>query len=236
MFETYVSPSSTCSKNCSTVVCFFAGVLTYRDNFEDAANEIAKRYRNAKIVVIFPYGTANGTKSSSLIRLLVRQLAEVGYDLARDLSRRVIKASQIIHEHIADADHVILIGHSAGGVMAYRTGLFLEKEYGDDRAQIFAVGSPKFFLKDIPYNSRFTYITGQNPDRITQIGRWRRPGSRYYRGAPGQEIQVEFNPAHQGWRFHASYFLKSAWTDSNEMFHTNSEDLVSKIHELYPGT
>ncbi len=221
--------------HCRTVVYFFAGVLTYRNNFEAAASEIAKRYRNAKIVMIFPYGIANGTTRTSLIRLLSRQLTQVGYDLTREQSRRVTIASGIIREHVADADHIICIGHSAGGVIAYRAGLYLEKKYGLKGVQIFAVGSPKFHLKDIPFNERFTYITGQNPDRITQIGRWRKPGSRVYQGRPGREIQLEFNPAHVGWQFHASYFLKSAWTDSNQVFHTNSEDLVSKIHELYPG-
>ncbi|WP_433946685.1 alpha/beta hydrolase [Paenibacillus sp. SN-8-1] len=235
MIEAHVSPNSTCDEQCRTLVCFFAGVLTYRDNFEDAAIEIAKRYQNAKIVVVFPYGIANGTSGTSLYRLLARQLTEVGYDLAREMSRRVTQSAQIIHENLAEADHVILIGHSAGGVIAYRAGLYLEKMYGIQRAQVFAVGSPKHFLKDIPFNQRFTYITGQNPDRITQIGTWRRPGSRLYRGRPGREIQMEFNPSHQGWRFHASYFLRSVWTDSNQQFHANSEDLVSKIFELYPG-
>ncbi|WP_276326592.1 hypothetical protein [Paenibacillus antarcticus] len=41
---------------------------------------------------------------------------------------------------------------------------------------------------------------------------------------------MKFNPALQGWQFHAAYFLKSAWTDSNQVFRTNSEDLVFKIH------
>lgn len=236
MIEMFVSSNSTCTISCRTVVFFFAGVLTYRNNFEAAAREIAKRYRNAKIVMIFPYGMANGAARSTLIRLLARQLTQIGYDLTRDQSRRVTNASDIIREHAAGADHLILIGHSAGGVIAYRTGLYLEEKYRFQRAQVFAVGSPKFYLKDIPYNDRFTYITGQNPDRITQIGSWRKPGSKLYRGRPGHEIQMKFNPLHLGWRFHASYFLESVWTDSNQIFHTNSEDLVSKIHELYPGS
>ncbi|WP_136605395.1 alpha/beta hydrolase [Paenibacillus dokdonensis] len=236
MTETFVSPKSTCTIKCRTVVYFFAGVLTYRNNFDAAASEIAKRYQNAKIVMIFPYGTANGTSGSSLIRLLARQLTQVSYDLSRDQSRRVTNASQIIREHAENADHLIFIGHSAGGVIAYRAGHYLEEKHGFKRVQVFAVGCPKFHLKDIPYNDRFTYITGQNSDRITQIGSWRKPGSRVYRGRPGREIQMEFNPVHLGWRFHDSYFLKSVWTDSNQVFHTNSEDLVSKIYELYPGT
>ncbi|MGG3308146.1 alpha/beta hydrolase [Paenibacillus lautus] len=235
MTETFVSSYSTCSNNCRTVVFFFAGVLTYRNNFEDAASEIALRYPNAKIVVIFPYGMANGIAGSSLIHLLARQLTQVGYDLVREQSRRVVNAGQIIREHAADTDQLILIGHSAGGVVAYKAGLHLEEKYDFRGIHVFAVGCPKFYLKDIPYNERFTYITGQNPDRITRIGSWRKPGSRVYRGSPGREIQVDFNPDHQGWRFHASYFLKSVWMDSNEAFHTNSVDLVSKIHELYPG-
>jgi hypothetical protein len=235
MIEAFVSSNSTCTIKCRTVVCFFAGVMTYRNNFEAAASEIAKRYRNVKVVVIFPYGIANGTTGSSLIRLLVKQLTQIGYDRARDQSKRVTNVSQIIREHVEVTDHLILIGHSAGGVIAYRTGLNLEEKYGYQHVQVFAVGCPKFHLKDIPYNDRFTYITGQNLDKITQIGRWRKPGSRVYRGRPGREIQMEFNPAHLGWQFHASYFLKSTWTDSNQVFRTNSENLVSKIHELYPG-
>lgn len=235
MTETFISSNSTCTLKCRTVVVFFAGVLTYRNNFEAAASEIAKRYDNAKIVMIFPYGMANGISGSSLFGLLARQLTQVGYDLTREQSRRIISASEIIREHAVDAANLIFIGHSAGGVVAYRTGLYLEAEYGVNQIQVFAVGCPKFYLKDIPYNSRFTYITGQKLDRITQIGGWQRPGSRVYRGKPGRIIQMEFNPNHQGWRFHASYFLKSDWTDSNEVFHTNSEDLVSKIHELHPG-
>ena len=235
MIETYVSSNSTCTIKCHTVVCFFAGVLTYRNNFEAAASEIAKRYRNVKVLIIFPYGIANDTAGSSLVRLLTRQLIQVGYDLAHDQTKRVTYVSQIIREHVEVSDHVILIGHSAGGVIAYRTGLYLEENHGFQQVQVFVVGCPKFHLRDIPYNDRFTYITGQNPDRITQVGRWRKPGSRVYRGRPGREIQMEFNPAHQGWQFHASYFLKSAWTDSNQVFRTNSEYLVSTIHELYPG-
>ena len=232
MTEAFVSPHSTCSLNCSTVVCFFAGVLTYRNNFEDAASEIARRYPNAKIVMIFPYGMANGREGAALFRLLARQLTQVGYDLARECSLRVINAAEILRDHAAGCDRLILIGHSAGGVVAYRTGLYMKEKFGLQEVQVFAVGCPKFYLKDIPYNNRFTYITGQKPDRITQIGSWRKPGSRVYRGRPGREIQLDFNPDHQGWRFHASYFLKSAWTDSNQTFRTNSEDLVSKIHEL----
>lgn len=236
MIETRVSSNSTCTDNCRTVVCFFAGVLTYRNNFEAAASEIAKRYRNVKILTVFPYGTANGKARFSFIRLLTKQLTQVSYDLYHSQSKRVTSLSQIIHDHAKAADHFILIGHSAGGVIAYRTGLLLEEKYGFQHLQVFAVGCPKFYLKDIPYNDKFTYITGQNLDRITQIGSWRKPGSRRYIGKPGREIQMEFNPAHQGWRFHASYFLKSDWTDSNEMFRSNSERLISKIHELYPET
>ncbi|MWV42728.1 alpha/beta hydrolase [Paenibacillus sp. HJL G12] len=233
--ETFISSSSTCTVHCRTVVCFIAGILTYRNNFEAAAYEISKRYRNAKILMIFPYGMADGTHRSSLIRFVARQFSQVGYDLTHERSRRVTNVAQLIREQRADADQLILIGHSAGGVIAYRVGLKMEKEYDFRTVQVFAVGCPKFHLKDIPYNDRFTYITGQNPDRVTQMGSWRRPGSRVYRGRPGREITVHFNPAHEGWRFHASYFLKSAWTDSNQVFHTNAEDLVAKIHELYPG-
>jgi len=234
MTEAYISPSSTCTEKCRTLVCFIAGILTYRNNFEDAASEIAKRYRHAKIVMMFPYGMANGKQGSSLIRLLTRQLTQAGYDLARDQSRRVKEASQIIRAHAADVERIILIGHSAGGVIAYRTGLDMQEHFGIQQVRVFAVGCPKFYLKNIPYNEGFTYITGQNQDRITQIGSWRKPSSRIYTGKPGREIQIDFNPDHQGWRFHASYFLKSAWTDSNETFRTNSEELIAKIYELCP--
>ena len=44
----------------------------------------------------------------------------------------------------------------------------MEEKFGFQKVQVFAVGCPKFYLKDIPYNNRFTYITGQNPDRITK--------------------------------------------------------------------
>lgn len=236
MIETYVSSHSTCTSKCRTVVCFLAGVLTYLNNFEDAASEIAKRYQDVKVVMIFPFGIANGATGSSLIPLLARQITQVGYDLTRAQSKRVTNVSQIIREHASVSDHVILIGHSAGGVIAYRAGLDLEEKNGFQHIQVFAVGCPKFHLKDIAYNNRFTYITGQNPDKITRIGSWRKPGSKIYRGRPGREIQMEFNPAHQGWQFHASYFLKSAWTDSNQVFRTNSENLVSTIYELYRET
>ncbi|WP_054955163.1 thioesterase domain-containing protein [Paenibacillus dakarensis] len=235
MFVTLISSNSTCNADCRTVIFFFAGVLTYRNNFEDAARELALKYRNAKIVAIFPYGTANGLEGRSLMRLLVRQLAQAGYDLSHDRSKRVIEASQIIRDHAESAKLLILIGHSAGGVIAYRTALYLEESFGLRCTQVFAVGSPKFHLKDIPFNERFTYITGQNPDRVTHIGRWRKRGSKVYRGKPGREIQLEFNPDHQKWRFHASYFLKSSWNDSNKILHTNSEDLMAKIYEIVPG-
>ena len=177
---------------------------------------------------------ANGKQGSTLIRLLTRQLSQAGYDLVRDQSRRVKEASHIIRAHAADVERLILIGHSAGGVIAYRTGLELQEHYGDQHIRVFAVGCPKFYLKNIPYNENFTYITGQNRDRITQIGSWRKPGSRIYNGKPGREIQMDFNPDHQGWRFHASYFLKSSWADANETFRTNSEELIAKIYELCP--
>ncbi|WP_410768791.1 alpha/beta hydrolase [Fontibacillus sp. BL9] len=232
MIESFVSSNSTCTGKCRTVICFIAGVLTYRNNFEAGAGEIAKRFPHAKIVAVFPYGTADGANRSSFITLLVRQLTQVGYDLSHNLSRRVKAAAQIILEHAAFSDQLILIGHSAGGVIAYRTGLNLEEKFGFQQVHVFAVGSPKFHLKDITYNKRFTYITGQKPDRITRIGNWRKPGSRVYRGKPGREIQMDFNPGHQGWKFHASYFLKSAWSDANQVFHSNAEDLISKIHDL----
>ncbi|GAB6930943.1 hypothetical protein JCM10914A_49260 [Paenibacillus sp. JCM 10914] len=235
MTEAFVSSHSTRTGPCRTVIFFFAGVLTYRNNFEAAAREIAKRYHDAKIVMIFPYGMANGIAGSALLRLLARQLTQIGYDFTREQSRRVATAAEIIREHAAAVDHIILIGHSAGGVVAYRTGLYLEETCGFPQVQVFAVGCPKFFIKDIAYNERFTYITGQNPDRITQIGRWRKPGSKLYRGKPGRELQIEFNPGHQGWRFHASYFLDSVWTDANEVFRSNSEELIARIHDMYSG-
>lgn len=235
MIEAFVSSNSTCARNCPTVVCFFAGILTYRNNFESAASEIAIRYPFAKILIIFPYGTAENTDKYSMPRLLARQLAQAGRDLSSDQSRRVKTIVELIHGHGASNKQLILIGHSAGGVIAYRAGLHLETNYGFQDVRTFAVGSPKFYLKDIPYNTRFTYITGQNTDRITRIGSWRRPGSRVFRGKPGQELQMDFNPGHQGWRFHASYFLNSAWTDENRVFRSNAKDLIAKIHELCPA-
>lgn len=234
MIKAFVSTNSTCTANCRTVVCFIAGVITYQNNFEAAAREIAERYRDAKILVIFPYGLANGKEGASLIGLLSKQLVQAGYDLAWQQSRRVISTAEMIREQAVGAKQLILIGHSAGGVIAYRTGLYLEQEYEVQGVQVFTVGCPKFYLKDIPFNDRFTYITGQNRDRITQIGAWRKPGSKVYRGRPGRELHMEFNPIHQGWRFHASYFLKSSWTDSNQVLKNNSEALISKIHEIYP--
>ncbi len=235
MIEAFTSSQSTCTNHCRTVVCFFAGILTYRNNFETAASEIAHRFHDAKIVTIFPYGMAAGTNRSALNRLLARQLPEVGYDLTHGQSRRVKTASEIIREEGALAEQIILIGHSAGGVVAYRSGLYLEEKYGLKHIQVFAVGCPKFHLKAIPFNKRFTYITGQKPDKITRIGSWRRPGSRVYLGKPGREIQMEFNPGYQGWQYHASYFLNSVWSDPNQVFHANVKDLISKIHELSPG-
>lgn len=234
MIEAFVSSNSTCMNNYQTLVCFIAGVLTYRNNFEAAAKEIAKRYPLVKVMMIFPYGMADGTNKYSLTRLLARQLVEAGYDLAHGQSRRVDTITNMILEQGAASKQLILIGHSAGGVIAYRTGLLLDKIYGFQEVQAFAVGSPKFYLKEIPYNKRFTYITGQSPDRITRIGSWRRPGSRVFQGKPGRVVQMDFNPGHQGWRFHASYFLNSTWTDDNQIFHSNAEDLIAKIHEICP--
>lgn len=234
MIEAFVSSHSTCTDKCRTVVCFLAGILTYRNNFEAAAYEVAQRYPDAKIVVIFPYGMANGTRRSVLHRLLTRQLAQVGYDLIHGPSRRVRLVSEIIGEHMASADQLLLIGHSAGGVVAYRSGLILAEKYGQEQVRVVAVGSPKFHLRDIPFNKCFTYISGRNPDRITRIGSWRRPGSRVYCGKPGLEIQLDFNPGNLGWQYHASYFLKSVWVDQNHVSHSNVEDLISKIHELHP--
>ncbi|MBP1994316.1 phospholipase D-like domain-containing protein [Paenibacillus eucommiae] len=97
---------------------------------------------------------------------------------------------------------------------------------------------PKAYLLDYE-NGEGLLIVGSSNFSLSamrmQIGRWRKPGSRVYIGRPGREIQMEFNPAHQGWQFHAAYFLKSDWTDSKQVFRTNSENLVSTIHELYPG-
>ncbi|SDE57944.1 hypothetical protein SAMN04488542_10117 [Fontibacillus panacisegetis] len=211
-----------------------AGILTFRNNFEAAAYEVAQRYPDAKIVVIFPYGMASGTSRLVQHRLLTRQLAQVGYDLIHCSSRRVRLVSEIIREHGASADQLLLIGHSAGGVVAYRSGLVLGERYGMHQVQVFAVGSPKFHLKDIPFNKQFTYISGRDPDRVTRIGRWRRPGSRVYCGKPERDIRLDFNPGHSGWKYHASYFLKSAWKDQNHVLHSNAEDLISKIHELCP--
>lgn len=234
MLESYVSSNSTCIDECRIVVFFIAGILTYRNNFEAAAKEIAARYSNVKIVMIFPYGIAKGTNRSSLIPLLAKQLPQVGFDLVHTQSRRVNSVSQIIREHGASAERLLLIGHSAGGVVAYRAGLYLEERYDMRQIQALAVGSPKFRLKDVAFNTRFTYITGQNPDKITRVGRWNKPGSSKFRGKPGNEIQLEFNPRHQGWRYHASYFLNSAWHDANQAFHSNVQDLIATIYELFP--
>ncbi|WP_211267839.1 hypothetical protein [Paenibacillus antarcticus] len=37
--------------------------------------------------------------------------------------------TQIIREYAEGSDHLILIGHSAGAVLAYRIGLYLEEKY-----------------------------------------------------------------------------------------------------------
>ncbi|NMO98043.1 alpha/beta hydrolase [Paenibacillus lemnae] len=230
--EAYLSSHSTCEESCHTTICFIAGVVTYRNNFEAAAREMSKQFPKVKILTIFPYGTANGTNRSSFLRLLGSQLTQAGYDINLSQSKRVRVVSELIRKHSPTGNRLILIGHSAGGVIAYRSGLLLEEKYKLSPAQIFAVGSPKFPLKDIPFNQRFTYITGQSLDRITRIGRWGIPGSRVYRGKPGREIQMNFNPANQGWRFHASYFLDSGWQDADQDFHANARDLVSKIAEI----
>ncbi|MBA9088519.1 hypothetical protein FHR92_005035 [Fontibacillus solani] len=184
--------------------CLFFG---FRNNFEAAAYEVAQIYPAAKIVVIFPYGMASGTSRFVQQRLLTRQLAQVGHDLIHGPSRRVRLVSEIIREHGESANQLLLIGHSAGGVVAYRSGLVLGERYGMQQVQVFAVGSPKFHLKDIPFNQRFTYISGRNPDRVTRIGSWRRPGSRVYRGQPGRDIQLDFNPGHLGWKYHAMLLI-----------------------------
>ena len=67
--------------------------------------------------------------------------------------------------------------------------------------------------------------------RTGSPGSWRKPGSR--RGRPGREIQLDFNPIIR-MAVSCLLFSKSGWTDSNEAFHTNSVDLISKIHELHP--
>lgn len=235
--EAYVSSFSTCSSaRCRTLVCFFAGILTFRNNFEAAAKEISIKYPEARIVVLFPYGMVHNEQGTAMTRMLLRQLAEVRYDLTHEQSWRITSCLELIREHAVTAENILFIGHSAGGVIAYRLGAWLDELRETAPVHVFAVGSPKFYLKEIAINDRFTYITGQNRDRVTRLGKWNRWGSSKYRGKPAREIQLNFNPAFQDWQFHARYFLNSRWTDGDELLHSNCEDLISKIHEICPSS
>lgn len=114
--------------------------------------------------------------------------------------------------------------------MAYKASYFLNEEnFWVSKA--FAVGSPRFLLSDVPFNSRFIAIIGQNWDPITSIGKWNLGP---WTGSPSEILTVNLNPANKRFDFHAAYFKNSRWIDSNGVEHFNDVDLISLIKSKSP--
>lgn len=126
------------------------GMLQVGDYFAGAKQDIVNRYKAVGIDPVhvcdfYPYGYMDGVPKRESLRFLARQALKVSRDMYRRYRRnpgglhafRQIRADYDAHGTGA----IVLIGHSGGGVAAYKTAkLLADRGYPVER--VFLVGAP----------------------------------------------------------------------------------------------
>lgn len=235
-----VSQYSSCTANCDYVVYMMTGMMSPTGFFDSSAQQVAAQYPRVKIVYGYPYGVIDNLNPVEQGLLFAAQLKEIQVDripvddniIWKQPNDRVRSTMDAIKANYDGTGKVIVVGHSGGGVMAYKASYFLNKEnFWVSKA--FSVGSPKFPLTTDDFNSRYVYIIGQNWDPVTSIGVWQ--GSSGYQGLPGESLTVNLNPANKRMDFHIRYFWHNPkWTDGNGVDHYNDVDLINVIKSKSP--
>ncbi|EXX88466.1 hypothetical protein BG53_00355 [Paenibacillus darwinianus] len=155
-------------------IYLLAGVGSTPGIFNDCKRELERRFgiigRHPVIRELFPYGDHT--------QKLGRQLLEVRGDLSR-LQGAAQFGGRAAAEQIRrlSAGHpVLLIGHSGGGVAAYRAAAILYAKGAIPDFRVIQVGSPKVPICS-EYRDRISYYvavdeTGKLKDPITRLGSW----------------------------------------------------------------
>ncbi|MFD0710293.1 hypothetical protein [Paenibacillus sp. GCM10027626] len=154
-------------------IYLFAGVATGPNMFQECRIELDRRHRGQENSVVagefFPYGFHEES--------LVKQVWQVRRDmLSRKHGSGVQEAASYIKERLPGRRKLLLIGHSGGGIAAYRTAVQLRRWGTKTEFHIIQVGSPKMrFAEEL--RKQITYIVavdeqGKEIDRVARLGSW----------------------------------------------------------------
>jgi len=133
-------------------VYFLSGIGTWRSGnpFGAAMAEIARRYTSLGVSPvhvrdIYPYGWVDDVPAERLRRFIARQALKVSRDMYVNYYRNA-GGHRAFREIRRDYDRhggggIVLIGHSGGGVAAYKTAKLLE-DRGYRVEQVILVGAP----------------------------------------------------------------------------------------------
>ncbi|MBW7456244.1 hypothetical protein K0U00_19615, partial [Paenibacillus sepulcri] len=151
-----------------------AGVASTPTIFDECKRELKHRFheagRDPVIRELLPYG--DHTQS------MVRQIIQVGVDLTRFwISHRPGGRAVAAQVRELSAGHpVLFIGHSGGGVAAYRAALLLNREGILPDCRIIQVGSPKTPIRrDLREKVSYFQAVDEDgilKDPITRLGSW----------------------------------------------------------------
>ncbi|WP_219837380.1 hypothetical protein [Paenibacillus sp. R14(2021)] len=155
-------------------IYLLAGVGSKRTIFAECMKELNRRYSESgkmiRIRELFPYG--DHTQN------FYRQLLRVRKDLSR-FRRAVQSGAKSVAEQVRQLSAgrpVLFIGHSGGGVAAYRAAVMLSREGVIPDWRVVQVGSPKMPIhKDDADKVHYMVAVTENgecADFITRLGSW----------------------------------------------------------------
>ncbi|NBD23341.1 hypothetical protein [Paenibacillus glycinis] len=155
-------------------IYLLAGIGSTRTIFAECIKELQRRYsesgKSSRIRELFPYGDHTHN--------FYRQLLKVGKDLYR-LSKSVQYGAHAAAEQVRQLSAgrpVLFIGHSGGGVAAYRAAVMLWREGVIPDWRVVQIGSPRQPVH-ADHADKVHYIVavddkGECADFITRIGTW----------------------------------------------------------------
>lgn len=220
-------PANMCTSSCDFTVVFVGGMLTFSSYFDDTMIKLKNKYasigKTVNFKTVFPYGNADNTSGpQDLVTLGSIQLVKIKLDLDNSfLAVGGTKTAAVAKEaQTAAGGKLILIGHSGGGIAAYRAAQKLRSQSTSLLVQeIVNVGSPRTAIESY-WQNRFTYVVA---DCF-----WGDPNTAYgtrglfniYR--PNSRRKVQLDPAFGdgGFYIHMGYFQDRSWNNglSNSTF------------------
>jgi pimeloyl-ACP methyl ester carboxylesterase len=178
----------------SKSVFFLSGIGTWQSGnmFGPAMADIAERYtvagyRSVFIRDLYPYGTLDGIPQHRLRNFLVSQIVKVNRDLFAN--HRANEGGRFVYREIlrnleSDRSGIVLIGHSGGGIAAYKAARLLEDD-GISVEKVIMVGSPvPVVARNWEERVRFLRKAGRFGDWITLLGKPR------LRTLPDEEVRI----------------------------------------------